>query len=207
MPLVAAVATAAVEASPGISAADQQLEALFRRVQLDDYGAFRELFGRLYPPLCHVALRLVPRPEVAEEVVADVFFKLWKRRAAIQITTSFRAYLYRAVRNQALDYLKSTAATADACSIELTPRTAAWPTADPGPQHQLEYQELAQRVAVAVGALPPQCQAIFRLNREDGLRYQEIADLLQLSIKTVETQMGRALKSLRAALPRLTAQG
>src|SRR4051794_26655867 len=83
------------------------LENLFGRVvATGDYHAFRELFTHHYRSLCNYAMRVVITREIAEEVVSDVFVKLWKNREQIEVHTSFQAYIYRAVRNQALDYLK-----------------------------------------------------------------------------------------------------
>ncbi len=179
------------------------IEALFTKVVRDgDYKAYCELFTRHYHPLCNYAMRVVALYEIAEEVVADVFVKLWKNREQIAVHTSFEAYIYRSVRNQALDYLKLKAYRMQKTdSLD----TIQWSYAHANqytPYEELSFNEFFDEVEHFVSALPRQCQLIFRLNREEGLRYREIADKLQISIKTVETQMGRALKVLRERIPR-----
>jgi RNA polymerase sigma-70 factor (ECF subfamily) len=175
-----------------------QLEGLFGKVVREgDYKAFRELFTRNYCALCTYAMRVVKVREIAEEVVSDVFVKLWKNREQIEVHTSFEAYIYRAVRNQALDYLKLKAyRLPERDSLE----AVQWSLIHADhftPLEEYAFNELFAEVQGHINALPRQCQAIFRLSREEGLRYREIAERLQISIKTVETQMGRALKVLR----------
>ncbi|GAB2764136.1 RNA polymerase sigma-70 factor [Rhabdobacter roseus] len=178
------------------------IEVLFGKViQEGDYLAFRELFTRHYRPLCTYAMRVVAIREIAEEVVADVFVKLWKNREQIEVHTSFKAYMYRAVRNQALDYLKLR-------SHRLRERdsldTVQWSTTHADhftPLEECSFNEFYDRVEGCISDLPRQCQVIFRLSREEGLRYREIAERLNISVKTVETQMGRALKVLRERVP------
>ncbi len=185
------------EANTTTRALDDQANALLRKiVGDDDRAAFAQLFELFYAPLCLSALKVVGSPDLAEEAVGDVFVKIWKNRSHLRIEVSLRAYLFRAVRNQSLDYLKKQPARTEAHD---DPRL---PLADPdaSPEALLIHQELQRRIEAAVANLPPQCQQIFRLSREEGLKYQEIAQQLNLSIKTVETQMGRALQKLRRDL-------
>lgn len=164
------------------------------------YKAFCELFKRYYNPLCVYAMRVVTYREIAEEVVSDVFMKLWKNKEQISVHTSFEAYLYRSVRNQALDYLKlKTYRPQKNDPLDVVERSDSYADYHT-PCDELCFNELYCEIEGFVNALPRQCQLIFRLNRESGLRYREIADQLQISIKTVETQMGRALKLLRKRL-------
>jgi RNA polymerase sigma-70 factor (ECF subfamily) len=164
------------------------------------YSSFCELFKRYYAPLCSYAMRVVTYREIAEEVVSDVYMKLWKNREQITVHTSFEAYLYRSVRNQALDYLKlKTYRPQKNDTLELVERSSSYADYHT-PSDEMCFNELYYEIEGFVNALPKQCQLIFRLNRENGLRYREIADHLQISIKTVETQMGRALKLLRKRL-------
>ncbi len=179
-----------------------QMEVLFKKVVQDgDYIAYRELFTRYYYSLCTYAMRVVAGREVAEEVVADVFVKLWKNREHIEVHTSFEAYIYRAVRNQSLDYLKlklhRVYERETLESIQWNPAYADHYS----PMDELVFNEFYDRVENHISNLPRQCQIIFRLSREEGLRYREIAEQLKISIKTVETQMGRALKVLRERVP------
>ncbi|TDB65981.1 RNA polymerase sigma-70 factor [Arundinibacter roseus] len=179
-----------------------RMEVLFKKVVQDgDYVAYRELFTRYYRSLCTYAMRVVVVREVAEEVVSDVFVKLWKNREQIEVHTSFEAYMYRAVRNQSLDYLKLRMHRVyERESLESIQWNLAY--ADHyTPAEEVVFNEFYDRMERYINDLPRQCQLIFRMSREEGLRYREIADQLKISIKTVETQMGRALKVLRERVP------
>lgn len=185
-----------------IRAGKGRIETLFAKVVCEgDYRAFKELFNRHYRSLCNYAMRVVVVPEIAEEVVSDVFVKLWKNRENIEVHTSFEAYMYRAVRNQALDYLKLRSyRNRERDSLESVQWTLAHADHHT-PVEEIIFNEFYERIEGYICALPRQCQLIFRLSREEGLRYREIADRLKISVKTVETQMGRALKTLRERVP------
>ncbi len=179
-----------------------KLEVLFKKVVHDgDYIAYRDLFNCYYYTLCTYSMRVVVFREVAEEVVSDVFVKLWKNREQIEVHTSFEAYIYRSVRNQSLDYLKlklhRVRKRETLESIQWNPAYADHHT----PAEEVLFNEFFDRVEGHINDLPRQCQLIFRMSREQGLRYREIAEQLKISIKTVETQMGRALKVLRERVP------
>jgi RNA polymerase sigma-70 factor, ECF subfamily len=178
------------------------LEVLFGRVVASgDYNAFRELFTHHYRALCNYAMRVVATRETAEEVVSDVFVKLWKNREQIEVHTSFQAYIYRAVRNQALDYLKLRVHRQNEReSLD----NVQWNMSHAdhfSPAEELSFNEFYDHIEGCIQRLPRQCQVIFRLSREEGLRYRDIAERLDISVKTVETQMSRALKVLRERVP------
>lgn len=178
------------------------LESLFGKVvKTGDYCAFRELFNRHYRALCNYAMRVVVTREIAEEVVSDVFIKLWKNREQIEVHTSFQAYIYRAVRNQALDYLKLRLHRQyERDSLD----SVQWNMSHAdhfSPADEMSFNEFYNHIEGCIKELPRQCQLIFRLSREDGMRYRDIADKLNISVKTVETQMSRALKVLRERVP------
>ena len=178
------------------------LENLFGKVvSCGDYHAFRELFTRNYKALCNYAMRVVSTREIAEEVVSDVFVKLWKNREQIEVHTSFQAYIYRAVRNQALDYLKLRVHRQNEReSLD----NVQWNMSHAdhfSPAEELSFNEFYDHIEGCIQRLPRQCQIIFRLSREEGLRYRDIAERLDISVKTVETQMSRALKVLRERVP------
>lgn len=159
-----------------------------------DYKAFEQIFHFFYNSLCNYALKYVKDATLAEEVVSDVFFKIWKNREQIQVASSFQHYIYRATRNQCLDYLKSRrnmGVSIDEVGFYVYDIYAE------SPEDELQTQELDNKIEKAIAALPQQCRLIFSMSREQGLKYREIAEKLGLSIKTVETQMGRALKALR----------
>ncbi|MEM6843311.1 MAG: RNA polymerase sigma-70 factor [Bacteroidota bacterium] len=173
-------------------------EELFNQVaQDDDYRAFEKLFKATYGNLLRYAISLTSDKEEAENVVSEVFYKLWKNRSELTINTSVKSYLYSAVRNQALDGLRKARGTREAMAhFSSVPSNQT-----PSPEDYLIGQELEERIQRTINQLPEQRRLIFRLNRIEGLKYREIAQRLNISIKTVETQMSRSLKALRNVIP------
>ncbi|MCA8833068.1 RNA polymerase sigma-70 factor [Hymenobacter pini] len=173
------------------------LQELIRRIANDDRRAFELFFTQNYNSLLRFALRYVRGRELAEEVVSDVFVKLWQKRASLPEVQHPVSYLFVAVKNQALNYLQK-AENQPTAELEEVP--VAWQTDYMTPERTLLTEELYQDIQRAVHKLPPQCQTIFRLVREEGLKYREVAEILNLSVKTVEVQMGIALKKISADL-------
>jgi len=169
---------------------------LTRVLHDDDAEAFEQLFLVGYNPLRSFCEKIVENNEVAEELVSEVFLKIWVNRHAIVITSSPKSYLYTAVRNIAFDYLRKE----KKYSFTNIDSVVAMPCDYFDPQKRSEYAELQENINNAVAKLPKQCRTVFQLSRDQGLRYIEIADKLHLSVKTIETQMSRALKSLRKSL-------
>ena len=173
--------------------------ALLRRLRAGDERALEAIFRAHYAPMCGLVRRYVHAPDIAEELVQDVFFKLWDRREALGDIDALRTYLFRAARNTALNHLRRLKLEQawEAEEAAGGERLSAGATDD-----EAAGREVGEAVAAAIGRLPGRCREIFLMSREGGLTYGEIAAALGLSIKTVETQMGRALKSLRASLAR-----
>ncbi len=130
----------------------------------------------------------------AEEVVQGVFFKVWERRGQLEVTVSLKAYLYRAVHNASLNHLKHQKVRQEYANHVKAMEEEGME--DPG----MELTELQRDVTYAIEELPEKCREVFKLNRFEGLKYREVADLLGISEKTVENQMGKALKLLRDRL-------
>ena len=173
------------------------IDGLLWRVLLhDDYGAFEKLFIFYYNPLRNFCKKLVHINEIAEELVSEVFFKIWNNRKRIVISSSPKSYLYAAVRNISFDHLRKEKRSLWTNLEE----AAAVPCDYFDAQSHSEFQELEGRIERAVSQLPKQCRLVFKLSRDHGMKYNEIAEKLQLSVKTIETQMGRAIKSLRLSL-------
>ncbi|HEY8484358.1 MAG TPA: RNA polymerase sigma-70 factor [Longimicrobiales bacterium] len=163
------------------------------RIRGGDEAAFEALFRTFAPWLCTFVARYVGSRAAAEDLVQDLFLALWKNRSELRIERSVSTYLFNAAKNRALNYLRNEQ-TREWFRAALLERSDLPSTID-----ESEILELLD-VQKAIEDLPPRCRLIFTLNRQQGLTYDEIADSLGLSIKTVETQMGRALKALRAKL-------
>lgn len=174
------------------------IDQLFQRVTLhDDASAFETIFHATYKALCQIAVKTIKNNVLAEEIVDDVFCHFWKNRKTITITTSFRPYLLISVRNRSLDYLRRMKSTEHSA---LEPVIGNLESDQPIALNDLIYEELQARIDKVIQSLPAQCRTIFLMNRNEGFTYREIAEKLGLSIKTIETQMGRALKHLRTEM-------
>ena len=159
----------------------------------DAESALRELFFEYAQGLIAFARRFFGDRETAEDVVQNVFLALWRNRETIKIDTDIKSYLFTATRNQALNILRH-AKTAQAAeeAIRLTIRGSEQPV------DRVEYEQVRDRIEKAVNSLPEQSRRIFLMSRLDGLTYSQIANVLGISVKTVETLMGRALKHIRS---------
>ena len=169
------------------------------RLRAGDEAAFEALFRALAPGLCALVTRYVGSRAVAEELVQELFFDLWQRRDQLQPEQAITSYLSVAARHRALNWLRHerritpwSAAAAQRHDAECDPSS-------PDATELLDTLELQD----AVAQLPARCRLIFTLSRQHDMSYSDIAGSLGLSIKTVETQMGRALKSLRERLRHL----
>jgi RNA polymerase sigma-70 factor (ECF subfamily) len=163
------------------------------RIRAGDEAAFEALFRALAPGLCALVTRYVGARAVAEEIVQDLFLDVWTRRTELAIDRSIGAYLFTAARNRALNHARRERRVVDLTLLE---RGDQPDPASPGEAELLDALELQD----AIAQLPARCRLIFTLNRHQDLSYTEIAASLGLSVKTVETQMGRALKALRDRL-------
>lgn len=166
--------------------------------------AFELLFKAYYAALCTFAFDFVNRHELAEEIVQDTFMKIWERYDELDIQTSEKAYLYRAVQNNCLNYIKQDK-TRNQYGTELMQQLESRIAllslpSTPSPMERLEHSELELMAENAIRRLPPQCQDVFRLSRFEQLSYPEISRHLGISVNTVKTQMTRALQRLRDEL-------
>ncbi len=161
----------------------------------DDKKVFDYLFDRYYVEICRHSFRFTGLEEISEEIAQDIFVYLWEKRKEISINTSLKAYLYKAAGNRSLNYIKSQHARQKFEDVDtsFSPLTVSHSSSD----SDLNYEELKSIVQKGVASLPDRCRAIFSLSRNAGLTYAEIAKELEISPKTVEVQMGIALKKLR----------
>ena len=177
---------------------NNDIRSLWIRIcQENDARAFEILFSICYPKLLNFCLLYVHRKEPAEEVVSDIFVKCWMDRQQLQHVLNPEVYLFVAVKNQALNYLKRFSHYHLVSVGEI----------DTGdmlnslhPEKDVERREMLFRMNQAITMLPRQCQIIFRLVKEDGMKYKEVAEILHISPRTVQTQLFRAIAKLRLTL-------
>jgi RNA polymerase sigma-70 factor (ECF subfamily) len=161
-----------------------------------DESAFEQVFKSHFKSLHAYAYTILKEEAQAEEIVQQVFFKLWDRADSLSITGSVTAYLYRAVHNESLNYIKHQKVRSE---HRLHVAYSMKDQADHANKKILN-SELEKKLHEAMGELPEQCRTIFQLSRFEEMKYREIADQLDISVKTVENQMGKALRLLRTKL-------
>jgi RNA polymerase sigma-70 factor (ECF subfamily) len=173
--------------------------AWLERIRAGDAGAFEVLFREHYHGLCLYAARLVASDAVAEELVQDVLLRIWQQRERWTVTGTVAAYLYGAVRNEALGHLRHA---------KVERKWQERRAADPHPAFSQAHQadelvrgaELAAAIDRAIAHLPARCREAYLLRRQHHLSYAEIAGVMNVTPKTVEIHIGAALKALRASL-------
>lgn len=153
--------------------------------------SFEEIFKLHYRGLCRIANKVLDDRAAAEDVVQDVFLKLWIKREDISVIQSIKSYLYKSTLNASLNYLSRRKRTIRLHDRELVEASEA---------EGIQSKELDSHIDQAINRLPPKCKTIFVLSRQEGMKYQQIADHLGISVKTVENQMGKALQMLRERL-------
>jgi RNA polymerase sigma-70 factor (ECF subfamily) len=175
-----------------------QLQIILQSIAGGDQFAFRQVYHCFHKRLFHFALALVKTKEAAEEIVEDVFIRLWNNRITITGINNLKIYLYTATKNTALNYLSKKARESvtepfDNIDIELSETAIS-------PEEILITAEIYKNIRNAVEALPPRCKMIFKLIREDGLRYKEVAEILNISVNTIDAQMAIAVKRIAEAV-------
>lgn len=161
-----------------------------------DITAFEMIFKTYYQPLCNYAYSFVQDRDEAEEIVQSTFLSVWEKRQDLAIHTGVKPYLYAMVRNAALNVIKHEKIKQQHAAVELA---VAEKSAE-SVTRTVMASELEERIFKALNKLPEQCRLVFKLSRYEELKYAEIADQLNISVKTVENQMGKALKIMREQL-------
>lgn len=176
---------------------------LVTKLNKGELTAFQQLYSQYYVPLCVYAKQYTRIKEIAEEIVQDVFLNIWEHKGQLKITVSFKAYLFTAIRNQCLNHLKHlqviqeyneyyTQLLKDAQDYYILSQE----TGD----SILIANELEKSLMEAIDSLPDCCRKIFLMSRFEGLKHQDIADNLGVTLNTVHKQMSIALDKLRIAL-------
>lgn len=177
------------------SATDVSDRILFERMRSGDGAAFEALFRNHAAALVSFARSYVDSREVAEELVQDLFCRVWDNRFESTVPDSVRGYLFAALRNRSLNHLRR-----EQVSLDFVERSSKVVPASPAADEALLAADLRDALAAAVKGMPARCREVFTLARHQGMSYAEIADILGISKKTVEIHMSRALAILRERL-------
>lgn len=165
---------------------------LLELIREGDQQAFKRLFETYFTPLCRFMYVYINKKEVVEEIALDIFTYVWENKQTLQIYLSVKAYLFQAARNRALNELRKKKETIslEELNTDITDTYL----------ESLEKDELFLLVQEAVSSLPDRCKEVFELSRNEHLTNKEIAEKLDISVKTVEAQITKALKKIKAAL-------
>jgi RNA polymerase sigma-70 factor (family 1) len=177
---------------------DSVLLSIQQRAAAGDEEAFKQIYYLFYRKLYLFSLALVKTREAAEEIAEDVFIKIWQQKDQISAIRNLRVYLYVATKNTSLNYLSKKAKDNltqpfDNINIDLLKSTAT-------PEELMITAEMYRKIQQQVEALPLRCKMIFKLIREDGLKYKEVSDILNISVNTIDVQMAIAVKKIAVAL-------
>ena len=171
-------------------------ELIVEKLRSKDKSAFELVFNQYFGIMVSYAFRFLDTREEAEEVAQDVFVKFWEKCTTLSPDSSIKSYLYRSVHNSCLNAIKHE-------KVKDTYRQHIIQYLESSYMDHVEFNDpdaLRTRINSEIDKLPPRCSEIFKLSRFEGLKYQEIAEHLDISVKTVEVQMGKALKILRSTL-------
>lgn len=177
----------------------EELRNLFKAIANGEKKAFNELFGCYYEQLCKFALSYLKQSELAEEVVGELFVKLWLKRTTLDQVANPKVYLYVSVKNACLNVLRKLG-RAEMVNLDDSAHEMA-AAAQPSPDTMLENKQLQAKLDQAIANLPAQRQIIFAMVKQDGLKCREVAEILNLSVRTVE---GQVFKAIRAIADELT---
>lgn len=162
-----------------------------------DQRAYHDLFTHFYHPLVRFAINIVKSKEAAEEIYSDVFLKLWDMEGALAEIEHLRVYLFRAVKNSSLNYLsryyKVPSIDLDSIHLEMIHEVKT-------PEQSLMHAELSRKATLAVRSLPAKCQLVYTLIKENGFTYKQTAEIMDISVNTVEGHMTVALRKLSVML-------
>ena len=178
--------------------AAERIEYLQNRIaRFEDQQAYKELFIGLYSYLYHFAWSFVKSKELAEEIVSDVFIKVWEKRKAISEVENLKVYLYVATKNISLNYIDKQK---HANFVDLSEVSVDIKSSYSDPEQLLITSDMMDLIQQAIYQLPPRCRLIFKLIKEDKMKYKEVAEILHISVKTVENQISIAVKKIGLAI-------
>jgi RNA polymerase sigma-70 factor (family 1) len=169
------------------------LQQLQLQIARGDQRSFEDLYRLFYARLFNFALLYVHKREIAEEVVNDVMINIWNKQQTLHQVQNLETYIFAAVRNRSLNYM-STYSAWHVMPDDTRGQGAIINFNDP--EKELEWKEISFRLNQAIDQLPEQCRTVFKLIKEEGFRYKQVAEILNISPRTVETQLFRAIKKL-----------
>jgi RNA polymerase sigma-70 factor (family 1) len=164
-----------------------------RIARFDDQKAYKELFTGLYSSLFLFAKSMIKSKEAAEEIVSDVFIKIWEKRQDLEKIDNLKVYLYVSTRNTALNYLHVQKRN---LTNPIEEFHAEFTSIYFDPEQLMITADMLALIKRSIDQLPPKCKIIFKLIKEDGLKYREVAEILEISVKTVENQLAIALQKI-----------
>lgn len=167
------------------------------KIATGDESALQQLHAVFCNPLFQLAIAIIRSRQIAEEVVEDVFIRIWEQRIRLREVDNLRAYLYVLTRNFSLDHLRKVSGKKvyplEEVNLPLL-------MVESNPEDLMISAEIVKKINLAINELPPKCKLIFKLIKVDGLHHKEVAEILNLSLKTVESQMSIALKKLHSSV-------
>lgn len=171
---------------------DQINNLLIKITSNNDLTAFKQIYIYYYDRLVQLANSLIKHTEAAEEVVDDVFLKIWLKRESLKTISNLTVYLYVAIKNQSLNHIsrnQSQNSSLSDLNYEIRDITL-------NAEEKLISTELLNKINQTIQQMSPQCKLVFKLVKEDGLKYKEVAEILNISVKTVEYHVSKALKQI-----------
>ncbi|MEP1778983.1 RNA polymerase sigma-70 factor [Reichenbachiella sp.] len=172
-----------------------ELERIIKQIALkSDTRAFRQLFDLYNDRLLKIAQYYVKREVLAEEIVADVFVNVWKNRQKLIDVDKLDYYLFTLVKRRSIDYIRKAQKE---FTIPMNAVHEETIKTDLHPESEMLYQEFEAVVNMSISLMPPKTQLIYKMVKEDGLKYKHVAEILDITDKTVEYHIGQALKNIR----------
>ena len=172
-------------------------DLIAQKIRLGDEQAFELLFHKFFVRLCGFANKFLNNPEEAREVVLDIYARIWENRDKIDPEDSLKSYMFRIAQNMSLNKLQHRKVESKYVEIY---KLVYLENTEYSAHESLLARELDENIKAAINKLPPECKKVFELNRVEGLKYREIAEKLNISVKTVEAQMAKALRKMRLEL-------
>jgi RNA polymerase sigma-70 factor, ECF subfamily len=174
-----------------------------KKIQGGDIREFERLFVKYYEPLCKQANKILKDMNTAEDIVQEFFYQFWKNRESFSLKLSLNAYLYQSIRNNSLHYLEHLSVRQSYSQQVYNDLNEMEPSVIQG---EVEMQDLNKVINTTLLQMPERCSMVFRMNRFEGKKYREIAEILSISVKTVEADMGKALQLFRKSLKEYTGE-